>query len=182
VQKGDAWTVDAEAFTRTVHFMKGVPIWIPSEDDGDEGQDETLGVVLEHSEQAAFRDDPSVSESIAGELKFTYSGQRAAEGTRLGIVKIKGEIEVERSSDRVRETGRSSLSWHTEHHESRTLEGELLWDIEHGHLHSLEVRIKIAGKTTTETVTSFDGRELDTFTSTTEDSGSETLTVAFERV
>ncbi len=117
VDVGDSWDVDPAVF----HWIRrpgGVSL--SGEDDSPE-------------EQREFEDQ--LRESLDGDLTATYQGVRDEGGRRVAVIEL--SIDVAASADgAVERDGAEVLRTVSEAFE---LEGELNWDLEGGHLHSLEL-------------------------------------------
>ncbi len=128
VEPGDEWEVAPELY---LAFM-----W-PSGllDFREEGQDEA-DTGREFSQQTI--------EKLAGKGQARFEELREEEGLRLAVIHVELEITTGSESTREAESGELQLSIEIE----RTIEGTVLWDLEHGHAHSAELEAEASRQTT----------------------------------
>jgi hypothetical protein len=122
VEEGESWEVDALAF---LHLL-------------DPGGD--LGLVAEGAEaEDTSAQDQQLRDTMSGTILATHGGSSMVGGRRLVSIQLEIETaaytEKELSAEQVPEGGSGTERVDTEFR----LEGQLLWDIEHGHAHSLEL-------------------------------------------
>ena len=117
VEQGDSWEIDAAAFL-LVHSPGGVDLI------DDDGEDESTDEL-----------DEMLDENLDGDLTGTYRGTRDEGGRRVAVIELAVDLETrgEQTIDREGSEALRSLSLTFE------LEGELLWDLEAGHLHALDL-------------------------------------------
>ena len=135
VEQGDSWSLDYETYRVVMDPWGELPFdyetsdgqTIPGNEDDDEFASE-------------------VDETHDGELVVTFAGTREEDGATVAVLELEGELETERTVDASRETERGQFSTHSEILETRTLKGEALWDLEAGHLSSLELEVEIHGE------------------------------------
>ena len=121
VEEGESWELDAREFRVIL----------------DPGGD--LALEDTESDEDTSNEDEQLRANLTGKIRATYKGTRVEEGSKLATIALAVEAEThaedETSADEVPEGG---------HGTSRTevgfnLEGELLWDLEHGHARSFEL-------------------------------------------
>jgi len=122
VSDGDEWEVDPNAFAELMNPWHDIPWELDSA--------EQEGTVI---------DAPEVDESRDGEVTATYVGTREVDGVTLAVVTLEGKIEVETTVDGSSDGGPGSATLHQEWTARRSIEGELLWSVAGGHLHSLRI-------------------------------------------
>ncbi|MEW6073743.1 MAG: hypothetical protein AB1726_14255 [Planctomycetota bacterium] len=120
VEEGATWPLSAAAY-RSLAWPGG-----------------NLQFIAEGEEQDAdeLALDLALAAALEGEGEATYAGVREEDGLRLAAISFTFELEaaVEREVEAEAEAVRSLVSGRET---TREVEGELLWDLEHGHLHSL---------------------------------------------
>ena len=167
VDEGDEWEIELEDFEAMMNPWNGVPLeWERSDGEVVEAPADREGV------------EPEIDESKDGEITARYAGTREVDGVTYAVIEIEGEIDTERTVDFSREDDRTSSTSHQEMSETRTIEGEALWHVEGGHLHSLEIEFGLSGSETMESTTRFGDREFNN-ESETDVSGTTTFTVSF---
>jgi hypothetical protein len=122
VSEGDTWTVEATAF---------VSVLDPG---GDLGLIDTDGEELDTDEQEA-----EMRANYAGTIEAAYRGTREVDGVRVAVIALEvevgshatSELGAEEVPEGSRGTGRIEAGY--------LLEGELLWDLAHGHAQALEL-------------------------------------------
>jgi hypothetical protein len=126
VSEGDSWEVDGAEFV-VVSFLSD---HVGLEED-EEMPDEQMEVQDEILAQ--------LQDTYAGAFECTYAGTRDEEGRTAGVITITGEIETvaEHSFEPEEEGGPESVSLGLEY--TAVYEGELLWDVEGGHMMSLSL-------------------------------------------
>lgn len=167
VDEGDEWEIELEDFEAMMNPWDGVPLeWERSDGEVVEASADSEGV------------EPEIDESKDGEITARYAGTREVDGVTYAVIEIEGEIDTERTVDFSREDDRTSSTSHQETSETRTIEGVALWQVEGGHLHSLEIEFELSGSETMESTFRFGDREFNN-ESETDVSGTTTLTVVF---
>ncbi len=162
VDEGDEWEIELEDFEAVMNPWNGIPLeWERSD-----GEVVEAGV------------EPEVDESKDGEITARYAGTREVDGVTYAVIEIEGEIDTERTVDFSREDEQTSSTSHQEMSETRSFEGEALWHVEGGHLHSLEIEFDLSGSETMESTFRFGDREFNN-ESETDVSGTTIFTVAF---
>jgi hypothetical protein len=161
VDEGDEWVLDPEEFDQVLAFTEGLPF----ERQGNE-----------HREAEA-----KVEESSDGKITLTYRGLRKVGGVELAVIEIEGQYERDLVMDHSQELDGQKSSTHSETSETRAVGGELLWDVKHGHLHSLELETEVESVTVADSLFGGGGQELESWA---ESMGTSTVTleVSFERV
>ena len=125
VSEGDEWEVDTDAFANLTNPWPKLPWkWDLPEQEG------TV---------TTADDEPEVDESRDGEVTATYAGTREVDGVTLAVVTLEGEIEVETTVGGSSDGGPGSATFHQEWTAKRSIEGELLWNVAGGYLHSLRI-------------------------------------------
>jgi hypothetical protein len=118
VKVGDTWEVDAVVASEAINSPGGD---LHLEDDDDDGKFEGF--------------DRDMRDSAKGEVKATFKGMRDEGGRQVGVIAIAGKVtsqaEGEEEGDEGTETRKAEVE--TE------FEGEILWDVESGHLHSAQI-------------------------------------------
>ena len=144
VSEGDSWSVEPGAFACIL------------DPGGDLGLEETEGEKQDTSVQ-----DAALRANLAGTITATYKGQREEDGVKQAVIALEvdtnthaeqnlGPQEVPEGANG---TGRVEVRF--------LLEGELCWDLEHGHALSFELSGE-NGLTTIQTITGdFDGESLE---------------------
>lgn len=144
VEKDHEWSIDVDA------FMAMIDPW------------ESLGM-NEHVEDSrgssTDESEPDVEETSDGEVVAVYEGTRDADGVKVAVLRIRGEVATDRVIDATREFEHGVSVSHSESSEERTVEGEALWNIEGGHLHSIELEMEISSSGTTVSNFEMEGRE-----------------------
>ena len=169
VDEDDEWEIDLDAFHDLMNFQGGIPMdWERSD-----------GEVTSERSDADDQEEPDIEESHEGEITAKYAGTREEEGVTVAVIEIEGEYDTERSVEQSRDLERGSSSFHQETTETRSLIGEVLWNVEGGHLHSLEIEVELSGSGTMKSSFRMGDREFNN-DSESEQSGTVTLTVSFE--
>ncbi len=150
VVEGDEWNVDIEAFRLLSDPWKGLP-WGPDSSDGESFE-----------ERSDDQEEPEIDDQEEGEIVASFAGTREVDGVILAIIVLEGELELERTVDATSEREQGSTTWHSESSVTSTLEGEALWDLEAGRLHSMEVDLESSMTSTTHTTFIFGDREFET--------------------
>ncbi len=167
VDEGDEWEIELEDFEAMMDPWDGIPLeWERSDGEVVEASADREGVESE------------IDESKDGEITARYAGTREVDGVTYAVIEIEGEIETERTVDFSREDDQTSSTSHQETSETHTIEGEALWHVEGGHLHSLEIEFELSGSETMESTFRFGDREFNN-ESETDVSGTTTFTVVF---
>jgi hypothetical protein len=135
VEEGDSWSLDGETYQVVMDPWGELPY------DYETSDGQTIPGKAEDDEFA-----PETDESHDGELVVTFAGTREEDGVTVAVLELEGELETERTVAFSRETERGQFSTHSEIHETRTLSGEALWDLEAGHLSSLELEVEVHGE------------------------------------
>lgn len=117
VASGDTWELGKPQFA--VLFSPSGELGLESADDEDDESELTQ----------------SLLENLGGKGKATYKGLREGEGN-LAMIAIEAELRTTGASDQ--EDGENELSIQLE------LEGEILWDVDEGRLHSFSIDGKVA--------------------------------------
>jgi len=167
VDEGDEWEIEIEDFEAMMNPWNALPLEWESSD----------GEVVEASADRE-RSEPEIDESKDGEITARYAGTREVDGVTYAVIEIEGEIETERTVDSSREDEQISSTSHQEISETRTIEGEALWHVEGGHLHSLEIAFDLSGSEMMESTFRFRDQEFNN-ESETDVSGTTTFRVAF---
>ena len=76
--------------------------------------------------------DDMLKANTEGDVRATFTGTREEEGTRVAVIRFKGELT---SAAEITTQAGSEQSFEV----SMEVEGVLLWDLDRGHAHSLEV-------------------------------------------
>ena len=173
VDEGDEWELEPETFTAAIGFLESIPLEYP-EPEGAEEFEEVHGEGVEFIE-------PEIEEETDGEITLTFRGTREADGVKLAVIEIEGEIETERVIEHTQEFDEGTHSSTNEAADTVTYEGELLWDLEHGHLFSLELEIELEMSAHSSNTFEFQGQSFDS-ESDMSGSGEGKLSVRFERV
>ena len=115
VEEGDEWEIDAAVYL-TLMWPSGLLGFV---DEGEAGKDP---VQRELNEE--------VIENLEGEGSATFEEVREEDGVRLALISV--EITVETWADS--ETEQEGVEIELEVEISRDITGEILWDLDHGHL------------------------------------------------
>jgi hypothetical protein len=170
VEEEDEWEIDLDLFKTAVAPWKHLKLeW---ERDGEI-------VHLEASEDEA---DTQNERSEEGELTATYKGTREVDGVTLAMIALEGELEIltsMHSTHDLQHGGSSELDM--ESTTIQTIEGEVLWNLAGGHLHSLELRIEEEVSGTFHQIFTFGDQEFES-ESETNSEGTDTLSISFEAV
>lgn len=141
VEVGASWEIDAKALSDLL--WAGGMVEKPAEDGADEGPDfeELFGDVSP---------EELLAQIFAGKVKATYAGSSEVEGRKIGRVTL--EAKVESDTDFAELIGRAIEAMAAESGEDVQVdmntasvavrydgEGELLWDLAGGHLHSCDL-------------------------------------------
>jgi len=148
VSEGDEWEIDIEAFQKITKPWDGLSINMESEGDG-------------ASRMADDGQEPEIDESIDGELTATYMGTREEDGVTVAVIEIEGDIEAERSISATNDFDGGSSEFESESTEESSIQGEVLWNIAGGHLHSLKIEIETESSGTQHSVTRFGEQEFE---------------------
>ena len=119
VSDGDTWDLEATLFNKI--SSPGGRLRL---DDESEGRSE---------ENAAINEE--IEKHIEGDGKATYKGAREVDGVRVGVIEITAELESHGTVES--EGGTNTVEYKVRY------SGEALWDLEAGHLHSLELEGKL---------------------------------------
>lgn len=123
VSSGDTWDLGKEQFERLFSPSGELGLKADKEDDEDDMGDEYL-------------------ENLAGKGKATYKGLRESGDAKLAVIAIEAELRTHGTKER--DEGESELAIELD------IEGEILWDVKAGHLHSFDFDCKAA---VTQTIT-----------------------------
>jgi hypothetical protein len=131
VSEGDSWEVDAADYT-AIAFMS-VHFGLDENEDADEEQAESLRAML-----------ADLEDSYAGTFTCTYQGAREEDdGTTVAVIAIEGEVGTvrEETFEPDLEGAPEGLTLEITKGSSYDVayEGELLWNLEAGHMVSLEL-------------------------------------------
>lgn len=135
----DSWSVEVEAM-KTVLLPGGNLALKP------EKADETGG------EMNMFGDNPADAfGDLEGEVKATYKGSRDVDGTSCGVIALEFKVKsAQDMSDKVAEAmekqNQQGVEISVDHMDvvlSLEGEGELLWDLQAGHVHSFSMSAKV---------------------------------------
>ncbi len=132
VDEGDSWEVDEQGYL-TLMWPSGLVGWYDAEEE--DGPD--LGYSLQSVE------------NLTGEGEATLEEIRDEDGVRVAVISVELTVETEIELDVSEEEEELGVTQTIE--EERSVEGELLWDLDHGHLHSasfeasIEQTLTIAG-------------------------------------
>lgn len=160
--------MDPESFQQAVTFLEGIPLeWANRDEDVD----------MEDTERV----EPEVEKESDGEVTLTYRGSRDQDGVALAVIGIEAEVEIEQFTSHEQDHGHGTSITESESLQTVVHAGELLWDVEHGHLHRLELESEFEAEGIHESVFEFGGQEHESVTEL-ETFGGSTLTVTFERV
>lgn len=171
VSEGDEWTIEAEVFAQLMTPEDGIPIdWNSDGWDDDEGD-----VVIEESDEG----DMEESESHEGEVSAEYRGTREVDGVLVGVIALEGELTTDYASERDLDSNHATGSFSYEMTRTRFVEGECLWNLEGGHLHSLFIELDTESVSAQESTFDFDGQEF-SHAVESEESGAVTFEVTFE--
>ncbi len=119
VEEGDTWEVSPAAYL--AYMWPGGNLDFYMEDEGE--VDETSAEIGE-----------LLYESMDGEATVTYAGTRDEDGVRVAVLELEIEVEAEAEVE-VEEPAPGTQTIRL----FRSVSGELLWNLEGGHLHSLHV-------------------------------------------
>jgi hypothetical protein len=144
VEPDDEWAVDVDDFLAMIDPWDSLAMDWQTEDSRGSSTDEQ---------------EPDVEETSEGEVVAIYEGTREVDGTEVAVLRLLGEITTDRVVDATREFEHGVSTSHTESSENRTVEGEALWNIEGGHLHSIELEMEVSTSGTTASSFEMDGRE-----------------------
>lgn len=170
VEEGDSWALDHETYETVMDAWGELPFVYETS----EGQ-----TIPGTGGDGDF--EPEIDETKDGELVVTFAGTRLEDGITVAVLELEGELETERTVDASQETERGSFSSHSEVLETRTVGGEALWDLEAGHLLSLELEVDVHAEDESVRVMRF-GEEEREFETTTVREGAITIRVEFETV
>lgn len=148
VSEGDEWEIDIEAFQKITKPWDGLPIDMESGVGGatraaDDGQ------------------EPEIEKSVDGELTATYMGTREEDGVTVAVIELEGEIEAEQSMSGTSDFEGGSMEFESESTEESAIQGEVLWNIAGGHLHSLKIEIETESSSTQHSLTIFGDQEFE---------------------
>lgn len=120
VADGDSWSVDATLFVKVM--SPGGELHLESKKSDEEGgdEDDKIGKTIE--------------ENLGGKATGTYKGTREEGGVTVAVIEIKADLESKGTIDE--DDAKMAVDAGLE------LEGEVLWDVKAGRLHSF----KLAGK------------------------------------
>ncbi|MFT7679863.1 MAG: hypothetical protein ACI8QC_003868 [Planctomycetota bacterium] len=177
VDEGDSWGIEGQAFRDTVDFLAGLPIEWDDLVEPNAPSGSGHGSGSSTGEAGA----PEEKHSTDGEVVFTYAGSRSIDDVLVAVISLKGEIETEDSLDSARSMEGHSFETHTSRNRTATIEGELLWNIEGGHAHSLTIEITEETEGTVETIIDVGGQQFGG-ESTTTGSGTRTINASYELV
>lgn len=117
VAEGDTWELEPQLFN-AILLPAGV---LALKTEGDD----------ENSDSESLDADLQFAKSRAGKATATYKGTREDGGVQLAVIELEAKLTA--SANVERGEGVSEVSTGAE------LTGELTWDVEHGHLHSVEL-------------------------------------------
>ena len=129
VEPGDEWELDPELY---LAFMWPGGLL----DFRDEGQEEADAQAREMSQQTIER--------LEGKGHARLEELREEDGQRLAVIHV--ELEITTGSSGVQ--GQEENDIRVEVEITRTVEGTILWDLEHGHAHSAELETEASRQTT----------------------------------
>lgn len=148
VSEGDDWEIDIEAFLKITKPWDGLPIDMESGVDGaDRRSDDDQ--------------EPEIEESVDGELIATYMGTREEDGVTVAVIELEGEIEAEQSMSGTADFDGGSTEFESESTEESSIQGEVLWNIAGGHLHSLKIEIETESSSTQHSLIQFGDQEFE---------------------
>jgi hypothetical protein len=116
VEEGDEWDIDAEAYL-TLMWPSGLLGFHGEDEDGVDDYDRGM--------------NQQIVENIEGEGTATFEGLRDEDGTTVAVIRV--ELSVETWADGETEIEGTELD--TGIVLERDVEGEVLWDVESGHLY-----------------------------------------------
>ena len=90
-----------------------------------------------------------IEKNIEGEAKATYKGTREVDGVKMGVLEITAELEARGTAEEGK--GENAIEYKVKY------DGEALWDIKSGHLHSLKLTGKMKISMDTKTSIEFNG-------------------------
>ena len=168
VDEGDEWEIEIEDFEALLTPWHGLPLeW-----------DRSNGAFVEASADSEHA-PPEIEESKDGEITARYAGTTEIDGVTYAIIEIEGEIDTERTIDSSRENEPISSTSYVEISETRTFEGQALWHIAGGYLHSLEIEVDISASESMQSTFRFGDQEFNS-ESQSDVSGTATYEVSFE--
>ena len=95
-----------------------------------------------------------------GEIRFVPE-----DGTRgpvtVAVIELEGEIEAEQSISGTSDFEGGSTEFESESTEESSIQGEVLWNIAGGHLHSLKIEIETESSSTQHSLTRFGDQEFE---------------------
>lgn len=144
VEKEDEWSVDVDSFMAMIDPWDSLSMREHIDDGRGSSTDE---------------EEPEAEETNDGEVVAVYEGTRDADGVKVAVLRIRGEVTTDRVIDATREFEHGIAVSHSESSEERTVEGEALWDIEGGHLHSIDLDMEVSSSGTTVSTFEMEGRE-----------------------
>jgi len=117
VDEGDSWEIDHAPYL-TLMWPGGLVGWYD-----DKTEDE-----------ASYDYSETIVDNLEGEGEVTFLEVREVDGVRVAVLSV--EIRVETGADLELSEEEEEAGVERRADEERELEGEVLWDLDHGHLHS----------------------------------------------
>lgn len=122
VSEGDSWSIDPQSFRFVL------------DPGGDMSLEDTEGETADSSET-----DAQMRANMEGEFKATFQGVEGAEGARVAVIRLevhtRTRAETPLEGDDLPDSVEGTHFLHAEFE----LEGELRWDLDHGHALALEL-------------------------------------------
>ncbi len=144
VAEGDSWEVPAEAWL-CMMWPGGLVGLHP--DDGE-------------LEEADVESDLQTIESLEGKGEATFEGVREEDDLRLAVITF--ELELEMGSETEVEPEMDMITSQVRgQSQTEEIEGELLWDLERGHLHSLTATAEVELTLLSRVVVEFEDQSLE---------------------
>lgn len=122
VAEGDTWEIKASAFAAL--FSPGGDVKLVGENDEDDDEE---GL------------DEQFEENLSGEVTATFKGTRDADGVKVAVIEIAGELSSEAEEEVDEGPGEGSMTASIDF----DVEGQLLWNLKGGHFASLELSATI---------------------------------------
>ena len=140
VEVGDSWDIDETAYLPLM-WPGGLLGFYDEEDGG------THDYVRELNREKI--------ENLSGEGEATLVEVRDEDGTRVAVIRI--ELEVETEAEATNDEGPVEIV-HT-YTSERTIGGEILWDLDHDHLHSVDAEADFKTISARERTVELDGEQ-----------------------